>query len=642
VQLTTVHVTYYRSVEDAGPVSIEPDVTSAVGKNESGKTAWLQAIYKLNAAESSARYDEVVDFPSRLTRERKDRTGSIPVTKATFRLSDDELGAIEKELGAGVLRSRELTVTYGYRMTARTFGLETDEAVAVAHLRRDLDVAPEAGKPVREATTIAELIGALKDLEDPPAAAIELLAELEGWRDQRLSLHLIDEYVWPNLPLFVYFDDYDVMPGKVSLPDLIARRDSGEISRGERALLSLLDLVGAKPEDFSDVTRHEQLIRELENAGNSISDEVFEFWSQNRDLQIELRPLEPEANATTPLDKGPILQVRVRNHRHRVTVPFDDRSRGFVWFFSFLAYFSEIERTSDRDLILLLDEPGLSLHGRAQYDLVRFIDERLARKHQVIYTTHSPFMISADKLHRVRTVIDVDGAGTKVSAEIFKADEETAFPLMTAMGIELGQTLFVGEHTLLLEGPSDLIYIDVLGEALERTGGAGLDQRWVRTPIGGAGKLSTFATLLGVNKLDVAVLVDSSTKDTGAVRRLRENDQLRGRALVEVSEFTGTKDADIEDLFDPMFYLKLVNLAYDNELTAPIKPKDLKSKDPRIVRRIEAHFEATGLRRFNHYRPAAVLLRNQQSLLDEIDDATLGRAVKLFERLNSLLKQSRR
>ena len=77
----------------------------------------------------------------------------------------------------------------------------------------------------------------------------------------------------------------------------------------------------------------------------------------------------------------------------------------------------------------------------------------------------------------MRTVIDHEKGGTKVSAEIFKADDDTAFPLLTAMGIEMTQTLFVGEHTLLLEGPSDLIYLDVLSDLAEsRQAGPG----WTR------------------------------------------------------------------------------------------------------------------------------------------------------------------
>jgi hypothetical protein len=165
----------------------------------------------------------------------------------------------------------------------------------------------------------------------------------------------------------------------------------------------------------------------------------------------------------------------------------------------------------------------------------------------------SKIVMAAGIVVRVRTVIDQDGEGTKVSAEIFQADEDTAFPLVTAMGVELTDTLVVGEYTLLLEGPSDLIYLDVLSDLAASNAMAGLDPRWVKTPIGGSGTHSTIVTLLGANRLHVAVMVDLSTKDTCAIRRLRSKGQLAANGLIEVGRITGAGDADIEDLFDREF-----------------------------------------------------------------------------------------
>lgn len=466
----------------------------------------------------------------------------------------------------------------------------------------------------------------------------DLLAQLDEWGGE--GWRLLQSVIGPNLPKFVYFDDYDSMPGKASIPDLIQRRDQGTLKRGEQALESLLRIAGSELEDFLVQDNHERLVRRQENANASISREVFKYWRQSKDLVVKLEVLQPESGAPAPLNQGPILQIRVFNNRHGVSVPFSERSRGFVWFFSFLAYFTDLEDTVEQQLILLLDEPGLSLHGRAQEDLLDLIDERLAPKHQVLYTTHSPFMVSADHLPRLRTVIDHDEVGTKISAEIFKADEDTAFPLYAAMGIGMTQSLFIGEHTLLLEGPSDLIYLDVLSDALTELGRTGLDPLWVKTPIGGAGKLSTFVTLLGANKVDVAVLVDSSTPDVGAVKRLRDNDQLAKSGLVEISEFTQTSDADIEDIFDPNFYLDLVNRAYAKDLGGTlITTADLNTKDPRIVRQIENHFSGKGIAggKFSHLKPATTLLREQAALIPALGQATLTRAENLFIRLNSLL-----
>ncbi|MEU5045941.1 ATP-dependent nuclease [Streptomyces griseorubiginosus] len=641
MQLIRARITDYRSVEDSEIFDVEKDVTCLVGKNESGKTNLLQALFRLNPVETAG-FDEVVDFPARKTRERKQIPADrkIPVVRATFRFDDAALKAIEDEFGPKAMRSAEFEVVIGYRDNFKTFDPRYNEAAVVDHLRSALDLPAGAARAIGGAKTIADLLAALIALAEPPFDASALADRIRDWRQSRLALYLIDEYIKPAMPKFVYFADYDTMPGKVALPDLIRRRDSGELKRGELALLSLLEMAGVSPEEFKDSDQHERLLRELENSGNVISDEVFEYWSQNTELEVQLKVLLPEAGAQAPFDVGPILQIRVFNRRHRASVPFDDRSRGFVWFFSFLAYFNELEAagTTDLILILLLDEPGLSLHGRAQADLLRLIEERLAPKHQVLYTTHSPFMVDPGNLQRVRTVIDMERGGAKVSSEIFKADEDTAFPLLAAMGVEMTQTLFVGEHTLLLEGPSDLIYLDVLTDVAEANGSTGLDPRWVKTPIGGSGKVSTFVTLLGANKLNVAVLVDSSTKDVGAVQRLRDNGQLAKNGLVEISEFTGTADADVEELFDRDFYLDLVNRAYASQLTKPISASELNAKDPRVVRQIEAVFKKRKIAtRFNHYKPAAVLLREQATLASGVDVATVMRAEQLFSRLNSLL-----
>ncbi len=356
-------------------------------------TVIVQALYRLNPVESSTVFDEVIDFPSRLTRQRKQGQKVAAVT-ATFRLADDEIATIEADLGAGALTSREITVTNGYRYAGRSMGIPADEPAILRHLGSQLDLALAAHPTVAHATTVASFLAALQAIDQPSASVSGMIARIGGWSDQRADCYLFDHYLCPWLPKFVYFGDYDTMPGTVSISDLITRRATGTLTIGKQALLSLLAAAGASPEEFLNPDKHERLIRELENTSNALTDEVFQYWSQNQELEVQLAILPAEPGAIPPLDQAPILQVRVRNHRHRVSVPFDERSRGFVWFFSFLAYFTNLEQTSGSDLILLLDEPGLSLHARAQEDLLRLIDERLAPKHQVIYTTHSPFMVS--------------------------------------------------------------------------------------------------------------------------------------------------------------------------------------------------------------------------------------------------------
>ena len=146
----------------------------------------------------------------------------------------------------------------------------------------------------------------------------------------------------------------------------------------------------------------------LESAATTVSEEVFRYWSQNPELTVEL-DLDLREAGHNGQGGPPFLDVRIRNARHRVTTNFGERSGGLVWFFSFVAAFSELR--DDQGLILLLDEPGLGLHAAGQADLLRYLDEQLAVGHQVVYTTHSPYMIDATRPHRVRTVEDVEGEG---------------------------------------------------------------------------------------------------------------------------------------------------------------------------------------------------------------------------------------
>ncbi len=126
----------------------------------------------------------------------------------------------------------------------------------------------------------------------------------------------------------------------------------------------------------------------------------------------------------------------------------------------------------------MLDEPGLTLHGKAQADLLRYFDDKLAPKHQVVFTTHSPFMVPVDNLPSVRIVEDKIyqpkpgqwvSDGTKVRDDTLATDQNV-FPLQGALGYEITQTLFVGKHTLLVEGPGDILYLHAWSSALTRRG----------------------------------------------------------------------------------------------------------------------------------------------------------------------------
>ena len=116
--------------------------------------------------------------------------------------------------------------------------------------------------------------------------------------------------------------------------------------------MTLLPLTGLSLEDLDQDLGYEDIKVELESAAITITDEIFEYWQQNRELKVEFDLSQADPADVPPLNEGKILHVRIEKARHRVTVSFDERSKGFGWFFSFLSYFSHLEETEDGDLII--------------------------------------------------------------------------------------------------------------------------------------------------------------------------------------------------------------------------------------------------------------------------------------------------
>ena len=353
-----------------------------------------------------------------------------------------------------------------------------------------------------------------------------------------------------------------------------------------------------------------------------------------------------------PFNQGTVARARIYNSLHRVDTPFSERSAGFVWFFSFLVKFAQVKNETN-PVILLLDEPGLTLHGKAQADLLRFFKEKLAPHHQVIYSTHSPFMVPAGDLASIRVVQDViemkghrrTPLGTKVRDDVLTQDPDTLFPLQAALGYELTQSLFIGQNTLLVEGPGDILYIHALNDALRRQKRQGLDARWTICPAGGIDKIRPFASLFSGNELNIAVLSDQAAGDKRKIEDLRKSQILKAGQFFTVAELLERPEADIEDLFAPALFVEVLNATYSLPTKHSLTVKKLEDADKattRLVKKAEAYFKLLPdtISMLDHFSPAAWLIRNSELLDAKTPEAneTLDRAEFVFKTFNALLK----
>lgn len=412
------------------------------------------------------------------------------------------------------------------------------------------------------------------------------------------------------------------MPCRINLSEFATGKPTGNLSSEEfKIAKALFELSGLQLSDIQSESNFEAFKAQLEATSNSITDEMFEYWSTNQNLEIRFE-IEHAPNSVR------YLNIRIYNSKHRVTLPLKNRSKGFLWFFSFLVWFSKIQGDKNSKYILLLDEPGLSLHASAQNDLLRFIDEKLAPDYQVIYTTHSPFMIDSLKLNEVRTVYDTQNpkVGSVVSDAVQEKDSDTLFPLQAALGYTIAQNLYVSPNNLLVEGISDLVYLNHFSTILKGMGRTGLADDVTIVPVGGADKIATFISLMRGNELSTVCLLDTFTDHSAEakLKRMVEQKIIADKKIIFYHTVIGQAFADIEDLFTKEEYLTLYNGAFGNtvQLSDIVADKPIMPQLKRI----------NGNKAFNHYAPANYLAKNIGTLA--FSDETLDHFEKLFELIN--------
>jgi predicted ATP-dependent endonuclease of OLD family len=634
--LKSVHVRHFKHVLDSTEVAIQPDVTCLVGKNESGKTAFLEALRRLNPAQGNVDFNIGRHYPAWLEkthrRQGKDLELVQPI-EATFELQDADKAAVIAVFGEGVLTSDEFTLSRKYD-NEQLYTYKADEAKAVANLLADLDLPKSVTENTKSVTTFTSLLSAAEKLtaneEDEQikasgeAITAKVTAALGEGLDFRAKIFAI---LKTRIPKFFYYAEYSRLPGIVKIRELL-EADEDTLDVDMATARSLLSMAGADDDYLLD-PEYETRKRELENVANAITQDVLTYWTTNTDLRVLIditQKTEPRQNGNhAVLDE---MHVRMYDNRHMLSLPFDERSSGFQWFFSFLSAFSRYEY-DDTPVIILLDEPGLGLHARAQKDFLRFIDDRLARRCQVIYSTHSPFMVQPGLLERARVVEDKGReTGSVISSDVLTTDPDTLFPLQGALGYDIAQHLLIAQDNLVVEGPSDLAYISTISAHLKENGRTGLDDRWAIIPVGGADTIPTFVALLGIH-LDVTVLVDARKEGHQRLATLAQNGFLSATRIVTVGELLNRKAADIEDLFAAADYLLLYNAAFGKS----IAEADLKGTDP-LVRKI-ARIEEVD--RFDHNRPADRLLRDKATFLPQLSSTTLDNFEKLFVRINDTL-----
>lgn len=561
MRLEKARVTKYRSVRDSGWFEVEAGKSILVGPNEAGKTALLQALQQVNPPPGVRRFDPLRDYPrseyNDITTGRV-RPEDVTVVEAHFVLDGDDQDAVAADF-------KDSTYIYGRKLNNQAWhrlvgppatiydSIEKDLARLAVHV--DTRIAPPAEgssappSPSEQLSNITAgwagtveisgefatkltawlqkalpLIEENNETEEKRYDRLKAAIGLAARRDQAL------ETLNQRIPIFVLFGNYFRVRPLIHLEHLAQRLESGVLDDesydyGNKCLLQLLGFSARELSNLGKAaepprgnaaalqTYRDQLDRrsyQLNAASVRLTEEIRAVWYPD--------PKRAEAERLRVVVDQQYLKVVVEDELG-VEIELDQRSEGFQWLVSFFVVFFAETADKHKNAILLLDEPGLSLHGLKQRDF-RATISRLAESNQTLYTTHSPFLVGPSELDLVRVVEMTDRRiGTKVHTTVTASDPAALLPLQEALGYDLAQSLFAQQRNLILEGLTDYWYADAVAHLLREEGSIDLNEKIALVPAGDAGKVVYYATILHAQKLKVAALLDSDSAGDQAAQQ---------------------------------------------------------------------------------------------------------------------------
>ena len=276
----------------------------------------------------------------------------------------------------------------------------------------------------------------IMDGYDEREANIKVNEEIQSYKSQYNSEILGRKY-FEYCPVFEVFEDFgSLLPNRIDMEDIISGNDKVEGYKAARNFLA----IAALDYSFFQQPSSRILKQKIENLNYTLTTNFQDFWQQSigRNNKIHIQFELDHYNASCGDKAGkPYLEFWIKDEGERLYPK--QRSRGVRWFLSFYMELKAAANLSDKNMVLLIDEPGVSLHARAQEDVLRVFED-IKDKIQIIYTTHSPHLVEINKLHRILAVQRDDLDSLRSTTRILDplrlsaASPDTLTPLQSILG----------------------------------------------------------------------------------------------------------------------------------------------------------------------------------------------------------------
>ncbi|GFZ82570.1 AAA family ATPase [Nesterenkonia alkaliphila] len=535
-------------------VPLEPEVTTVVGANEAGKSQLLSAIEALLTGEGYVKRD----FCRYSTEFNEDNAPELPEFGGEF--ADLTPEQAEVILGLQEWEATEVDSFHLFRFHDRIVIYLGDELVELDEVPDALELPKsfriDARIPLPDSVEIAYLAGDHSRTN----------RTRQGWLSRMLFVRDNPEAL-EETPGSGTRPAYD---GKDGTPD------QDLIDQWDLARRLLIDVAGITPSEFAEL---KNAVHTSEGYAEALVDKMNRkladslnfrrWWTQDRDFALRLRLR----------DFDLVFTIRDRTGSDYT---FKERSQGLKYFLSYFVQY--LSHTADDGEILLMDEPDAFLSNSGQQDLLRIFrafahpeDDRTTPV-QVVYVTHSPFLIDKNHAERIRVLEKGDGEeGTRV---VNNAGRNHYEPLRSSLGGFVAETTFISSCNLMLEGQADPILLAGASAIARKVSpdGDALDLNTLTlVPCGGAGNVSYMVHLArgrDEDKPAVLVLVDNDTDGLKAIEDVRAMKGLLPESLM----FTVAATIDGEDREGIVELEDLVPISLANEaikkLAQTVLPRD--------------------------------------------------------------------
>jgi hypothetical protein len=516
------------------------------------------------------------------------RTTDPIATTLEFKFDDAEAKAFKEKFKRDAPSKITLTTTYGIKTNVvMDIKVESDDLAQVSALAKQIAQVPVSAnnqgvdvmEPVRKAATallqvidggdyqqIRASAGALVAAVKPNEAHMRELpldpkATLERAQTVQSAAELLAQmtsFATEHLPAFIYFDQYGILRTRINLTTYASKKDSQEAE--VRTQAALFEWAHVAPDELQKLgqpkqnaesqaaveRRKEERRTLLESASFSLTGDWKNWWPQQREHRLHMTA------------DGDDLVLQVSDDKNPWRVDFQERSGGFQWFFSFYLTFLVESGKAHQGAILLLDEPGLHLHITAQQRLLSFF-QTVSKKNQIIYSTHSPFMVDGDHFDNVRTVYlkpDPNSGYTHTTVSPStepEGDHDTILPLQAALGYSLAQTLFLGKKVVIVEGVTDYWVLKALSTELMKRRRQYLPDDMAVLFAGGTARVLPLVSLFlqpdqKAQRLVVLLDADKAGLDKAAKLKRDLLRQDRSVALMSDTDLLGRPNVEMEDV----------------------------------------------------------------------------------------------